>query len=986
MLPEIHKQFFAQQGYLLTPEQESLYLQSILTHGAMLPEPELQAPVFHMPGCVIGDPSIKGPYQTPPGSYLFISVAPEKRDYINQQHFSAADGPSIIFRNLLLSAGFSLHNCYFTCLARFIKPANISTYKHVWLKIGLEYVHEEIKRIKPTMICLLGTEVLKVVYRPRATLDSVQHCVLTISVDGVDYPCWAMPSQYMFAGGTSGADVYVQSLRKMLESASGGTAPVAAVPISGRDYRILDTPDRIAAAVAEELARGTTAIAIDVETATDTGRPDHEYIVSFQWSHGPRHGRVIPFLIERPEPLREDGTPMYGGAGVDRKSKQDRVPWYHSHIAPAVKTLLDSVQLLIGHNIRYDLSALQREFGCDARSYIYRGIFDTMQACHALEKNSSYSLKHLAIKYSDLGAYSVPLLNWCDANAGPGKLFYGNAGDRFFHGYRDVAYAYLLPYAMCDVDATFQLYLVMNERLKQHPKLNALFHETLMPLNAPVMDVERFGFILDKDLAYTLSRLYTTKYQQLQQELCQLINWPDFNINSPIHMPALLYRGPFKHWKRCYDARPAGAYFCDLMPAWETGPNKENWCDIPESQREFRSPSCEIGALRKLLVSEGISDMTRRVLEKLIEVKSMKQFVSLFMRLPDTDPPASEQYPRYGKGILGCVLDNGRVCTRVSLLSETHRWTHQSPNLANIPKTKEDHVKHIFIAHATSEDAETLEAFRELDLYSDDGTTLKRIPKVREMFKAAPGWKIIEADYKSAELWVMGYLSQDKHFCHVLETEPDAHGYNAKHIFKLDCDVKDVKTKYPKQRFAAKAVCFGIAYGLSGPGLADQLSLEYRRPVSADEAQEIIDGYFAQYPDLKAFFERCKQEVEEQGYVETPFGSRRYFPGFHHVSRDVQSRMKREAMNAKIQGTVAIMLDKASILLDRMRYDTDIGRKIQWEYCLGLHDAIYVHTPAWAVETTAEIVKWALESVIIPGVNRGLQAEVSFGDRWGAED
>ena len=191
-----------------------------------------------------------------------------------------------------------------------------------------------------------------------------------------------------------------------------------------------------------------------------------------------------------------------------------------------------------------------------------------------------------------------------------------------------------------------------------------------------------------------------------------------------------------------------------------------------------------------------------------------------------------------------------------------------------------------------------------------------------------------------------------------------------------------MKKKYPLQRFAVKAVTFGISYGLGASGLADQLSLEFGRFVSTAEAQQIIDGYFEQYPGLKKFFERCALEVEQRGYVETPFGSRRYFPGFARVGKSQQAKMKREGMNAVIQGTVAILLDKASVLLDQLRYDTDFGRMVGWEYCLGLHDAMYVYAPAEMVDTTVAAVKWAMESVIIPGY-RNLQVDIDIMERWG---
>jgi DNA polymerase-1 len=309
-------------------------------------------------------------------------------------------------------------------------------------------------------------------------------------------------------------------------------------------------------------------------------------------------------------------------------------------------------------------------------------------------------------------------------------------------------------------------------------------------------------------------------------------------------------------------------------------------------------------------------------------------------------------------GLRACVRDNGRVATRISTLSETGRWKHSEPNLANLPKNKEKGIEKIFGA---------------------------KVPLVRSCFKAKEGWVFIEADYKSAELFTLGYMSGDPEFNKVLDQEPDVHGYNAVQIFGLDCAPKEVEEKYPALRAAIKTTVFGLVYGLGPDGLAEQLTPIMKRHVPGEEAQGIIDGLMRQYPGIKNFIEDSKKDVEQKGYTETAFGRRRYFPGFSTMARAKQAAAKREGVNSRIQGTVGDYLNLASIHLDNMRYDSQVGREIGWEYMVAIHDAMLLHCPKSALKTMARILKYCMSDTIAfpTRPDKTLQVDVQYGERWG---
>lgn len=984
---------------------ENVFLERLLRGGMALPAAEIPDLQWHMPGCLMGGRLMEtreGPYGRN-CKYMFVAVAPDNDDFLQGAHFTAA-GPSQVLLSAVKNAGFKLEECYFSTVMRFSRPRNSSSFKQCWLRPGWELLLEEIQVVKPEVVCFLGSEVLKLAKGNQASLESVRGQPFEFVTPRWRCQAMAVPSHYNFISNTAGFPAYVKQLevvRKLL--IPGAVQILEGTAYPDRDYKVLWTLEDVEKAIQEEIDNGTQAVAIDVETATDTGRPDHRYLITFQWSSRPGHARIIPLLMERPEPVEvvevngeRKEIPRYGGAGVDRKSINDRVGHWEA-VGAQIKRLLDFVRRIGGHNVRYDLVGIRDEYGFAIRPWIAK-IFDTMQAYHILEKDE-YGLKQLTLRFTDMGAYDAPMMDWVIRNSGKGKLFPGAAEDRFFHEFRDICYKYLLPYAMCDTDATIRIWPILEAELLKpgNERLAELYYHTMLPLNSPVIDVETYGLPVDQERATQLSFLYQRKYDELMNEFRELIRWPEFNPNSPRHVPALLYRPPYKDYRKCEAQVPEGAARLGLQPAWETGKYGDNWDEIPENELEFHSPSCEAKALKKILTSlkmedKAKEDEARKVLKALCEIKDMKQFVTMFMRDPVTEEPASPEHPRYGKGLRGCILDNGRMRTQLSLLSETHRWKHRSPNLANLPKTKEENIQAVFSAHTNDDDEELILSIDDGALeVKADGGRIVHVPKIRTMFKALPGYVLIEADWKSAELWVMGLLSGDKEFIRVLKTAPDMHLYNAYKIFAFDLKGMDILSKadcdklkkiYKQQRFAVKAVCFGIAYGLGASGLADQLSLEFGRYVSTDEAQKIIDGYFKQYPDLKKFFDKTKEDVRTKGYVETPFGSRRYFPGYDKVGQSKKAKMEREGGNAVIQGTVAIMLDKASVALDQVRYDTDFGRQVEWEYVLAVHDAIYVHCRAEVADLVAKVVRWAMESVIIPGY-QGLEVDLEILERWG---
>ncbi|MDX1527335.1 MAG: DNA polymerase, partial [Gammaproteobacteria bacterium] len=174
--------------------------------------------------------------------------------------------------------------------------------------------------------------------------------------------------------------------------------------------------------------------------------------------------------------------------------------------------------------------------------------------------------------------------------------------------------------------------------------------------------------------------------------------------------------------------------------------------------------------------------------------------------------------------------------------------------------------------------------------------------RIRKAFVAEAGNRLLAADYSQIELRIMAHLSGDEGLIGAFEAGEDIHRATAAEVFGVkDGEVSD------EQRRRAKAVNFGLIYGMSAFGLARQLG------ISRSEAQEYVDTYFARYPGVKAFMDETRESARDKGYVETVFGRRLYLPEIK--SRNAQRRQyaERTAINAPMQGTAADIIKRAMV-------------------------------------------------------------------------
>lgn len=237
--------------------------------------------------------------------------------------------------------------------------------------------------------------------------------------------------------------------------------------------------------------------------------------------------------------------------------------------------------------------------------------------------------------------------------------------------------------------------------------------------------------------------------------------------------------------------------------------------------------------------------------------------------------------------------------------------------------------------------------------------------QVRKIFKPEEGKVYIDADYSQIELRVLAHMSEDKHMVQAFKEGQDIHKQAASKVFKTPIDEV---TK--EQRSNAKAVNFGIVYGISDFGLGEQLG------ISRKKAKQYIDEYLTEYEGIKTFMDNMTEKAKETGYVETLFNRRRYIPELKSNNYMVRQFGARAAMNTPIQGTAADIMKIAMINV----YNELTKRNLKSKIVLQVHDEMMIEAPIEEAEEVKKIVKNEMENAITLKVP--LIADVSEAENW----
>ena len=237
--------------------------------------------------------------------------------------------------------------------------------------------------------------------------------------------------------------------------------------------------------------------------------------------------------------------------------------------------------------------------------------------------------------------------------------------------------------------------------------------------------------------------------------------------------------------------------------------------------------------------------------------------------------------------------------------------------------------------------------------------------RVRKVFRPEDGKVYLDADYSQIELRVLAHVSEDEHMIEAFKNNEDIHKQAASKVFKTP--IEEV-TK--EQRSNAKAVNFGIVYGISDFGLANQLNIPRKK------AKQYINEYLEQYSGIKRFMDGVTEKAKEQGYVETLFSRRRYIPELKSNNYMVRQFGARAAMNTPIQGTAADIMKIAMINVSKKMKQENLESKI----VLQVHDEMMIEAKKEEAQKVKEIMKKEMEAAIQLKVP--LIVDVSEASNW----
>jgi DNA polymerase-1 len=237
--------------------------------------------------------------------------------------------------------------------------------------------------------------------------------------------------------------------------------------------------------------------------------------------------------------------------------------------------------------------------------------------------------------------------------------------------------------------------------------------------------------------------------------------------------------------------------------------------------------------------------------------------------------------------------------------------------------------------------------------------------RIRQAFIAEKGRCIVAADYSQIELRIMAHLSQDENLLSAFSHGIDVHRATAAEVFGVSVDDVD-----SGQRRAAKAINFGLIYGMSAFGLAKQLG------IGRYEAQDYVDLYFERYPGVKAYMDETRARAHDQGYVETVYGRRLYLPEINSRNGQRRQYAERTAINAPMQGTAADIIKRAMINVDAALTESKLDALVVMQ----VHDELVVEVSKKQVDQLSELLKSNMESAAELSVP--LVVSIGVGPNW----
>jgi DNA polymerase-1 len=276
------------------------------------------------------------------------------------------------------------------------------------------------------------------------------------------------------------------------------------------------------------------------------------------------------------------------------------------------------------------------------------------------------------------------------------------------------------------------------------------------------------------------------------------------------------------------------------------------------------------------------------------------------------------------------------------------------------------HTSFLLAATSTGRLASSDPNLQNIPIKSEDGK------EIRKAFIAEKGFTLISADYNQIEMRILADLADVKELKKAFKNNEDIHSLTASQVFNID-----IKKVDQDMRRKAKAINFGIIYGISQYGLAKQIM------VSNNEAKEFLNSYFLKFPEIKDYMESTIKFCRKSGYVNNIFGRRSHITGINDKNYNVRNFQERAAINAPIQGSASEIMRLAMIRLDKKFKNLN---NLKSKILLQIHDELIFEVPSNEVQSISKIIKNEMTSVTdsdLHSFSTLLTVDINIGENWG---
>ncbi|MFA5525193.1 MAG: DNA polymerase [Acholeplasmataceae bacterium] len=909
--------------------------------------------VVSIPGHAVGEPCREVERGPRPAKVMIILSHPNYADSRFQAYLSDESGRE--FRNAVVAGGEDPGSWYVTAVVKYSYPQNRSTPLAAWTKECAPLLAEEIRRVDPDYILLMGSYAVKAVL-PEQKFSNLRGRVQVLGKAKV----FVASSPHALAVDPSTTAEFYGEIADFCRLVRGGN-PVRTDEI---DIELLETPE----AVADWVDRNMSQTFFSVDCEWGGPHPDRGGLRTIQISAQP--GKVAVLY------LRDAGWPM-------------PVVLEEQAIVAPLNRLFDRPEARItGHFFRSD--ALYLEYlGVRVMDAFMRGV-DTILLYHALYPERSSQLEIMASHLLKTHRYDEQLRAWTDGHK---KLV-----DRY--AYAHVPKEILVYYGAHDADKTWkccaQLMAEISQPGEHYKKLRGLVFKVTMPAGRGIFEMEQSGLRVDMQRFSFLEMRFKERAEELLTEIRTDLKWEDFNPRSYEQKIDLLF-GERYHKKRDEfgrprQLRPSWVPCLGLVPEKTTGKQPKLWADVVEDHDEDKyTPSTDNETLGMLAAEHPI-------VSKIRDYGYLSKIISTMM----PEPVVVKGQPYYFKGLRSWAWHDNTVHTHISQLAETGRWKSFDPNNQNLPSQREKDFKRIFddpqwpkvksifvgdedLPVLIESDYITAEVFS-LAFLSGDEAMLEILLNPKRDIHSEMAVKMFKLRYDPAcgvgtKKWIAGQYSPVAGRVDKVVELPNNRGHEVwlagQKIVTwpgLALAVREGTEVLRDQllteslshlRTSSKTIIFGIPYQRGAKAVARQLSQD-GVPATVQEAQSYIDEYLTGFFRAAEFLERCKEAVFEPGVLWSPYGRMRRFNAESKKVATIRAQ-QREACNWPVQNLVAEALSVAVAKL----FEAHRWSRCPFRIKLAVHDSTLIACRGQdAPYIIEEVIQPCMGSLnIVPGLN-----------------